>query len=196
MTDFKVCHCGKLLGELGAAYLGLNASAFSSYGSEKRGSAVKAYVRFSAPEREILHNSPIEHPSILALFHLALSKTMPVTAGVSKNCIVVVNTAETPESTRDILKLSAGKIFCVDALGIAMRTHSRVNMIMLGAIIKASGFIPLEAAKELDPMELIYQNELPLFDKYDEFLPPELVKKGFACSVLDIQGVKKRINEW
>ena len=30
--------CGKLLGELGAKYLGLNASAFSSYGSEKRGS--------------------------------------------------------------------------------------------------------------------------------------------------------------
>lgn len=56
--------------------------------------------------------------------------------------------------------------------------------------------LKLEAAKELDPMELIYQNELPLFDKYDEFLPPELVKKGFACSVLDIQGMKKRINEW
>ena len=32
--------CGKLLGELGATYLGLNASAFSSYGSEKRGSPV------------------------------------------------------------------------------------------------------------------------------------------------------------
>ena len=37
--------CGKLLGELGAAYLGFNASSFSSYGSEKRGSPVKAYVR-------------------------------------------------------------------------------------------------------------------------------------------------------
>ena len=27
--------CGKLLGELGAVYLGLNAASFSSYGSEK-----------------------------------------------------------------------------------------------------------------------------------------------------------------
>lgn len=51
--------CGKLLGELGAAYLGLNAAAFSSYGSEKRGSPVKSYVRWSAPERDILHNSPV-----------------------------------------------------------------------------------------------------------------------------------------
>ena len=34
--------CGKLLGELGAVQLGLNAASFSSYGSEKRGSPVKA----------------------------------------------------------------------------------------------------------------------------------------------------------
>ena len=77
--------CGKLLGELGAAYLGLNAAAFSSYGSEKRGSPVKSYVRFSAPERDILHNSPVERPHLLVLFHHALSKTLPVTAGVDEN---------------------------------------------------------------------------------------------------------------
>ena len=34
--------CGKLLGELGAGYLNLKASAFSSYGSEKQGSPVKS----------------------------------------------------------------------------------------------------------------------------------------------------------
>lgn len=34
--------CGKLLGELGAKYLGFNSSSFSSYGSEKRGSPVKS----------------------------------------------------------------------------------------------------------------------------------------------------------
>ena len=32
--------CGKMLGELGAIYLDLNAASFSSYGSEKRGSPV------------------------------------------------------------------------------------------------------------------------------------------------------------
>ena len=38
--------CGKLLGELGAVQLGLNAASFSSYGSEKRGSPVKAFIRY------------------------------------------------------------------------------------------------------------------------------------------------------
>ncbi len=141
--------CGKLLGELGAAYLGFNASAFSSYGSEKRGSPVKAFVRWSSPEREILHNSPVEHPHILVLFHEALSKTLPVTAGLTENSIIVVNTNNTPSQTRDNLRLHSGTVCCIDALGLATQSQSRVNMVMLGAIAKASGFIPLDAVKAL-----------------------------------------------
>ncbi len=141
--------CGKLLGELGAAYLGLNAAAFSSYGSEKRGSPVKSYVRFSAPDRDILHNSPVERPHLLVLFHHALSKTLPVTAGVDENCTLIVNTAASPEEMREELKLYAGTVYCVNALELALKSKSRINMVILGAIAKASGFIPVEAVKEL-----------------------------------------------
>ena len=141
--------CGKLLGELGAAYLGLNAAAFSSYGSEKRGSPVKAYVRLSMPEQEILHNSPVERPHLLVLFHEALSNTLPVTAGVEQHCTLVVNTDASPEATRERLRLHAGTVCCVDALALALQSKSRVNMVILGAVAKASGFIPLEAVKEL-----------------------------------------------
>ena len=52
-----------------------------------------------------------------------------------------------------------------------------------------------EAEKEFDALELVYPNEIPLFEKYDEFLPPELVKKGFAYGVLDFEGAKERIKE-
>ncbi len=141
--------CGKLLGELGAAYLGVNAAAFSSYGSEKRGSPVKSYVRWSAPERDILHNSPVEHPHMLVLFHRALSRTLPVTAGVGEDCVLVVNTDAAPQAIREELRLYGGTVCCVDALGLALQSKSRVNMVMLGAIAKASGFIPLEAVKAL-----------------------------------------------
>ncbi|MBQ3518702.1 MAG: 2-oxoacid:acceptor oxidoreductase family protein [Clostridia bacterium] len=141
--------CGKLLGELGAVYLGLNAAAFSSYGSEKRGSPVKSYVRWSAPEHEILHNSPVENPHLLVLFHHALSKTLPVTAGVNENCTLVVNTDATPAKIREDLQLYAGNIFCVNALELALKSKSRINMVLLGAVAKASGFIPVEAVKEL-----------------------------------------------
>lgn len=141
--------CGKLLGELGAVYLGLNASAFSSYGSEKRGSPVKSYVRWCGADREILHNSPVERPQLLALFHPALAKNLPVTAGLDENSVTVINTSLSPEEARHELRLYGGTVCCVDALGLALKSKSRLNMVMLGAIARASGFIPLEAVKAL-----------------------------------------------
>jgi hypothetical protein len=53
-----------------------------------------------------------------------------------------------------------------------------------------------EAAKDFSPMELLYPGEVPLFDKYDEYLPEELVRRGFAYGVLDIEGMKRRVREW
>ena len=48
----------------------------------------------------------------------------------------------------------------------------------------------------IDPMELLYPKEVPVFDKYDDILPEELVRRGFAYGVLDIEGLKQRIGEW
>lgn len=141
--------CGKMLGELGAVYLGLNASCFSSYGSEKRGSPVKAYIRWSEPEREIRINSPVERPHILGLFHEAMIGKSPVSAGAGADTAVVLNTSRTPEQARDSLALCAGRMCCIDAQKIAMESKSRINMIMLGAIAKVSGFIQLEAVEQL-----------------------------------------------
>ena len=53
-----------------------------------------------------------------------------------------------------------------------------------------------EARKPLDPMELLFPGEVPLFDKYDEYLPEELVRKGFAFGVLDADGMKERVLSW
>ncbi len=53
-----------------------------------------------------------------------------------------------------------------------------------------------QASLPLDPMELVYPGETPYFDKYDEFVPDELVRKGFAYGVLDIEGMLERIGQW
>lgn len=141
--------CGKMLGELGAVILGLNAASFSSYGSEKRGSPVKSYIRWAEENKEIGINSPVETPHILGLFHEALAGKLPVTAGVTEKTKIVINTDASPEEMRKRLKLCGGEIFCIDALNIAIQAKTRVNMVMLGAIAKASGFVPLEAAEEI-----------------------------------------------
>ena len=53
-----------------------------------------------------------------------------------------------------------------------------------------------EIKKPLDPMELVFEGENPVFDKYDDVLPAELVRKGFAQGVLDIEGMRNRVLEW
>lgn len=50
--------------------------------------------------------------------------------------------------------------------------------------------------RDFDPLELVYPKEVPVFEKYDEYVPEELVRKGFACGVLDVDGMKQRIQSW
>ena len=53
-----------------------------------------------------------------------------------------------------------------------------------------------EAAEAFDPMELLYPDEVPIFDKYDEFLPTELVRRGFAHGILDVDGMRTAVLAW
>ncbi|MCQ5134499.1 hypothetical protein NE541_15860, partial [Coprococcus eutactus] len=53
-----------------------------------------------------------------------------------------------------------------------------------------------EAAKNFDPLDLVFDDEVPVFDKYDRYLPDSLIKKGFAQGVLDIPEMKKRCRGW
>ncbi len=132
---------GKILTEAGILGMGLNGAGFASYGSEKKGTPVKAFVRLCEAGQKIRVNSPVEEPPVLAIFHEALAKSVPVTAGmVPGKTTVILNTRKDPEGARDFLKLEGGKVGTVDAMEIAMATGSRVNMVMMGAIAKAAGF--------------------------------------------------------
>lgn len=141
--------CGKMLGELGAIYLNMNASSFSSYGSEKRGSPVKAYIRYTELNKEIRLSSPIIHPNLLGIFHDAILEDESVIEGLEEFTTVVVNSKKTPEEIRDKIKLSKGIIYCIDALTIAMEEKTRMNVVMFGALTKATTFIALNDAKEI-----------------------------------------------
>ncbi len=141
--------CGKMLGELGALLLSLNSLSFSSYGSEKRGSPVKAYIRWCKNEKPLRVNSPVTHPHILAIFHEGLIGTYPVLDGVSVDTKIILNTPLSPEDAAEKHHITMGELYCLDALAIAMESKSRINMVMLGAIAKASGFISLDDAKQI-----------------------------------------------
>ena len=91
------------------------------------------------------------------------------------------------------------KIKCADRLGLRNFDSARPYYMQFTMKVDADTFFRIvaeEIRKPMDPMELVYPKELPLFDKYDEYLPEELVRKGFALGVLDLEGLRAAVLGW
>ena len=91
------------------------------------------------------------------------------------------------------------KIRCGARLGLKGLNSSRPYYMQFTLQVSEAEFYRIvceEAAKEFDPLELVYPKEVPVFEKYDEYVPDDLVRKGFALGVLDIDGMKKRVLSW
>lgn len=139
---------GQILAEAGVLRQGLNGAHFSSYGSEKKGTPVKSFVRFCPPDRQVRTSSPIESPQLVAVFHEALARSADVAAGLSATGTMIVNTRSDPDEIRERLGLRSGTVAVLDALGIALQEKTRVNTAMLGAVVRCCPFLDPEAVKE------------------------------------------------
>ena len=162
--------CGKMLGELGVRYLDVNSSNFSSYGSEKTGTPVKGFIRYCKKEKEIRVHSPVAEPDLLVIFHQALLKDKTVWKGCGQGTAVIIaleSGQEQPEALRNLRttgnRSAAGQketeqtetaqrvaaFYGLEAQRIAMETHSRINVVMLGAALKVMGIESLEAGEQI-----------------------------------------------
>ena len=91
------------------------------------------------------------------------------------------------------------KIKCGDRLGLKNFDSARPYYMQFTMKASPEDFYRIlleELKKPIDPLELVYPKELPLFDKCDEYLPEELVRKSFALGVLDLEGMKETILSW
>lgn len=91
------------------------------------------------------------------------------------------------------------KIKCAAELGLKGLDPSRPYFMQFRMKADPQTFfevVAAEAEDQFDPIDLVYPGEVPYFDKYDEFLPQELVRKGFAEGVLDIEGMRERVVGW
>jgi pyruvate ferredoxin oxidoreductase gamma subunit len=139
---------GKMLGEAIVLRQGLNASHFSSYGSEKKGTPVKSFVRIAPADRQIRTSSPVETPDVVAVFHEALIGSLDVLAGLPADGTVIVNTRSSPDELRERLGFEWGTAGALDALGIAVEEKTRVNTAMLGAVVRACPLVEPDAVRE------------------------------------------------
>ena len=63
---------GQILARAAVLKMDLNGSHFSSYGSEKKGSVIRSYVRLCPADKPIRTSAPIDTPDVIVVFHGAL----------------------------------------------------------------------------------------------------------------------------
>jgi len=132
---------------LAAIEEGKYAQAFPSFGPERRGAPVVAFVRIS--DTPVLTREKVYEPDIVVVLDPTLLQIVNVEAGLKAGGQVILNARKSPAEARKDFGLKA-RLAVVDASAIAQEVMRIpiTNTTMLGAVLKASGLLPLEALKE------------------------------------------------
>jgi len=132
---------GQILARAAVLDMDLNGSHFSSYGSEKKGSVVRSYVRLGAPDRPIRTSAPIDAPDVIVVFHGALLEQDVTIAGLKNSAVLIFNAAA--DGVPDTLdRAPAGaRVIRIDATNIAIEELSRPNAVLLGTLCAAVPFL-------------------------------------------------------
>jgi len=132
--------------------------AFPSFGAERRGAPVSAFVR--ADREEMTLRCGIYHPDWIIVLDAQLLVNPVILSGIKENGSILVNGKKIPE---EFQRTGRNRVFAVDAAAIAQSfrlgsaSFPIVNTAMAGAFARASGLIPLEsvleAVREAVPVE-------------------------------------------
>ena len=126
---------------------GKHSQGFPEYGPERMGAPVRGFTRIS--DGVIRLHCAIERPDVVVVLDDSLIAMPAVTEGTDGNTIFVINSTLAPGEMRSRLNIDGSTVFCVDATGISIAELGRPmpNAPMVGALIKATGCISMEAVK-------------------------------------------------
>ena len=127
---------------------GKYAQAFPSFGPERRGAPVLAFVRIDARE-PIRVRAEILEPDVVVVLDPGLLRIVKVASGLKEKGILVVNTRKSGEQVRSEFDIK-GRLATVDATKIARELLGVpiTNTTMVGALVKATGVVKLESLFE------------------------------------------------
>ncbi len=139
---------GQVLAGAAVLRLGMNGAAFSSYGSEKKGSPIRSFVRLCPAEVPIRTSAPVESPDAIVVFHAALLANPATIAGLKAKGTLIINAPPGPLSESMAALPRTARVVRVDALTIAMQEKSRPNAVLLGTLCAAFPFLNADAVKD------------------------------------------------
>jgi len=125
---------------------GKYAQGFPSFGPERRGAPVMAFLRIS--DKPIRIRSKIYRPDAVVILDPSLIDVANPISGLKMNGTIVINSSKSHEEFQE--KFKGYRVAIVDASTIA-REEMGVNIVnttMLGALIKATDVINLESIEE------------------------------------------------
>jgi len=127
---------------------GKYAQAFPSFGPERRGAPVLAFVRIDS-KQPIRVRAEITQPDIVVVLDPGLLRIVNVTSGLKNNGMVVINTTKQAEQIRQEFNIN-WSLATIDAAKIARELLGApiVNTTMIGALLRATGVVKLESLFE------------------------------------------------
>jgi len=155
-----------------AIHEGKYIQSFPEFGPERMGAPVKAYTRIS--DEPIRLHCAVYNPQVAAVMDPTLLATVPVTNGLGKTGILIINTPKEPKTIKEELKMTEGNVWTVSATDIAMRILGRAitNTAMLGVVARATEIVKMEsiekAVKERFPEPLAEKNMGVIKEAYKE----------------------------
>ncbi len=147
---------GKFLAHLAFKHYSLGVSQFSSYGSEKKGSSVQSYIRFTTHKHPIFLNYPIGNPHLWILLSDSFLPKILLDSQEDLNPTILVNTRfNHAEALTQMHSWNHNvNLGILNATDDAYAIEVKVNMVMLGAIAKICSFFSKDSFLETIKVQL------------------------------------------
>jgi pyruvate ferredoxin oxidoreductase gamma subunit len=137
--------------------MNLNGAHFSSYGSEKKGSVVRSFIRLAPADKAIRTSAPIEEPDVIVVFHSGLLAHPATLSGLKADGILIYAGPEGDIPEGLALAPKTAKIVRVDAQKIAFAEKSRENAVLIGTL--AATVPQLDRQAVLDMLEATFADK-------------------------------------
>ncbi len=160
---------------------GAEVQGFPEYGPERMGAPITAYNRIS--DKPIRIHSNIYAPDYVVVVDETLLRDIDVTAGLSEEGAVIVNTSKSKEEIIPLLKGYKGRVCTIDARKVSLEALGIYfpNSPMLAAVIKVSGI--MDEDKFLEEMKKSYEHKFAS--------KPNVIKGNMKALELALKEVKQ-----
>jgi phenylglyoxylate dehydrogenase gamma subunit len=125
---------------------GKHAIAIPSFGFERRGAPVAAFLRFADTPIRAMTN--VYHPDCVVCIDPTVHRTVDVYVGMKPGGTVVLTTKAKPDELT--FPDAVARVGLCDAVGIALPIYRKpvTNAVMLGAFARTTGLLSLASLKE------------------------------------------------